>query len=107
MAAKKKSTRTYEPKIRDIEELKECSIKSMTGNEAKVLVTYLREQNIIKDTKIEEYQHNIESTRKQNEDIIKKAEAMERYYRNRFDYITEATKNLTKSINLATKGDLA
>ncbi len=99
--------RTKEPKIREIDELVECSIKNMSGAEAKALVTHLREQLILSDTKIEEYKHNIESTRKQNEDIIKKAEAMERFYRGRLEYVNEIVENLNKSIHLATKGDIA
>ncbi len=99
--------RTKEPKIRDMETLVECSVKSMSGAEAKVLVSHLREQLVLSETKIEEYKHNIESTRMQNEDIVKKAEAMERYYRGRLEYINETVKSLMKSINLATKGDIA
>lgn len=92
---------------RPIDELVEMSVKSMTGSEAKKLVTHLREQLILEQTKNDELKHNIESTRKQDQENIKRAEAMERYYMRRFQYIEEAVRNLKESIDLVTKGDIA
>ena len=93
-----------EPKIRPIEELEEMSIKSMTGHEAKAMVTHLRERLILAEKKEEELRKNIESTRQQNQETIKKAESMERFYRKRMAYTMECATNLFNSVDLATKG---
>ena len=95
------------PKIRSIDQLIELSVDSMTGAEAKVFAKYLKEQLLLAETRIEEYKHNIESTRAQDTQNIQRAEAMERYYRARFNHIENVIKSAHESIILATKGDIA
>lgn len=98
----KKTKRT--PKIRPIEELKEISSDAMTGPEAKTMVVYLKEQLILAKNREEALRENIETTRQKDQENVKKAEAMERFYRERLAFVHESARTLFDSIDLATKG---
>lgn len=101
---KPKMERKPREKVRSVEELAAIPATKMTDKEKNKLIKALREANTLLANQVEAFKQNAESSFAQTRDREDKYEAMERYYRQRLQYIDTQLTAFVTAVNEATKG---
>lgn len=102
----KKARKPRAPKARDIEELVNEATKKMTDKEKDILIEYLREEILKKDTQIEFHKSNTQAALEKAQLAERQFASMEAYYADRQEYITDQVKAFANAVLLATKGKI-
>lgn len=102
----KKARKPKAPKARNVEELVHEATKKMTDKEKDILIEYLREEILKKDTQIEFHKSNTQAALEKAQLAERQFATMEAYYADRQEYITDQVKAFANAVLLATKGKI-
>lgn len=100
--AKKKTA--PKKKSREITELVELAVKNMTDKEKENLINYLKDEGYAKDGKITALKNNCEMAYEKLRRCEEEYNAMERYYKDRLNFIDQQVLAFSNAVKLSIVG---